>query len=302
MATKKKIPADGPEQLATAGHGGDTPEVAHPPVDFITKLEIFLEKNWKLVVTALVLFVIAVVIYFYQKYKTEDEMTTSNNAVTAADTRSDLESVYKKFPGTVAAGTALFEIADRQIKSDEPKAAVGTLQKFIADFPDHPLRQNALLGLGSIEQNNGDYAKAQEYFKQVLDGGGELAPFADMFRAETLISEGKLDEAKEIYDNFGPTYTGSPLVDKAADRMEALEKRIARRDAPVPPVEPAPEPKPEEAAPKPTPGAPNADGAAAGGEVGEAIEETVEAVEETVEAVEEAIEEANEETTPGGDE
>ena len=45
MASKKKVPADGPDQQDSS-----TPPPAQPPVDLITKLELYLEKNWRKVV------------------------------------------------------------------------------------------------------------------------------------------------------------------------------------------------------------------------------------------------------------
>ena len=256
MASKKKVPADGPDQQDSS-----TPPPAQPPVDLITKLELYLEKNWRKVVILLSVVVAGVIVYFYTKYKKEDEMTVSNNAFTSATTRSDFEAVMKDHPGTAAAGSALFEIADRQLAASETAAAKATLEKFIADFPKHPLYYNALLGLGSICEQLGETDKADGYFAQVVEAGDKspLAPLATIHRAELLVGKGELTKAKEIYDTFGPDYKGDPFVQKASERLAALEVRIKREAAPEAPVEPEPEPepKPEIKPIPPTPGGAN---------------------------------------------
>ena len=260
MASKKKIPADGPSDS-----GGDsTPPPATPPVDLITKLELFFERHWRPVVGALVILVTIVVVYFWIKYKKEDTMTASNQAFTSAVTRSDFEQVVKDHPGTVAAGSALYAIADRQLA--EPgetglKGAQATLEKFLADFPDHNLRENALMGLGGIAERLGDMDKANGYFQQVIDAGDKtsLGPLAAIYQTELLVAKGELEKAKEAYEAFGVNYVGSPFVDKAAERLEALERRIARKAAPTAPAEPEPVKEP----------APEKEGAAEGGQKAE---------------------------------
>ncbi len=146
-----------------------------PPLDAITKLELFLEKHWRTVVAVLVATVAAVVIFFYLKYKREDAMTQANNAFTAAVTRSDFEGVVKAHPGTIAAGSALYEIADRQLAAAELEGAQASLEKFISDYPDHKLRENALLGLGGISEKQGELDKASDYFQQVVDMGDKTS-------------------------------------------------------------------------------------------------------------------------------
>ena len=148
MSSKNKLPADGPSH-----HVGEH-EPLVPPLDAITKLELFLEKHWRMVVAVLVVTVAAVVIFFYLKYKREDAMTQANNAFTAAVTRSDFEGVVTAHPGTIAAGSALYEIADRQLAAAELEGAQASLEKFISDYPDHKLRENALSGEGPTGEDD----------------------------------------------------------------------------------------------------------------------------------------------------
>ena len=238
MASKKKVPATTP-----ADSGGGTPAPAELPVDAITKLEVFLEKNWKIVVTILAIVVLAVIVYFYMKYKREDTVTKANNVFMAAETRADLEAVIKKHPGTAAAGSALYSIADRQMAAQELDGAASSLKKFIADYPDHGLYYNALLGLGGILEKQGKLDEANGYFQQVVDAGDEspLAPLAAIRQTEILVAKGELEKAQEAYEAFGVNYSGSAFIPKATERLEAVKERIALKAAPEAPVEPVPE-------------------------------------------------------------
>ncbi|MGI9240011.1 MAG: tetratricopeptide repeat protein, partial [Verrucomicrobiales bacterium] len=249
MASKNQLPADGPPQ-----HGGE-PEPFVPPVDAITKLELFLEKHWRMVVTVLAVVVTAVIIFFYLKYKREDAMTQSNNAFTAAATRADFEGVVEDHPGTVAAGSALYEIADSQIAEAELDGGQATLEKFVSDYPDHKLRENALLALGGISEKQGDLDKAHDYFQQVIDAGDKtsLVPLATICQTEILVAKGELEKALEIYESFAVNNVGSPFIAKAEERLAAVEAKIDRKAAPVAPVEPAPE-EPASADPAPATG------------------------------------------------
>ena len=254
MASKKKVPAGGPSDSGAGDPKPDAPPApVAPPIDALTRLELYLEKNWRKVVIVLVVFVLAVVAYFYMKYKREDAMTQANHAFTSATTRTDLEKVADDHPGSVAAGSALFSIADRQMAASEYEAAVATLKKFTADFPDHPLYYRALLGLGSAAEKQGKSDEAAGYFQQVIGAGdkSELVPLATICKIELMVAKGELDKAKEEYEAFGVNFTGSPFVEKAIDRLKAVEMRIKLANAPEAPEEPAdPEPGPEKTEPE----------------------------------------------------
>ena len=308
MASKKKLPAHGPSD-----HLGEHAPLV-PELDAITKLELFLEKHWRMVVALLAALVTLIVIYFYLKQKKETTMTEANNAFTAAVTRTDFEEVVKAHPGTIAAGSALYEIANRQLAEADLEAAQASLQKFVSDYPDHKLRENALLSLGGISEKQGDLDQANGYFQQVVDAGNKssLAPLATICQTEILVAKGELEKAKEIYESFGVNHVGSPFVEKAIERLAAVEAKIERKAAPEAPVEPAPE---EPAAPEPStaPVDPSGGGAAAPvpaepGEVApeDATEPAPEPADETATdspepSAEPATDQSAEETTDGAE-
>ena len=240
MASNKELPAAGHPE-----HGGEHAP-AELPVDAITKLEMFLERRWRTVVSLLALFVAIVVVYFYMKYKNENAVTEANNAFMAAETRADLEGVLKTHAGTAAAGSALYSIADRQLAVQKFDEARASLEQFVSDYPDHGLHFNALVGRAGIAEKQGKLDEAQAHFQKVIDAGDQsaLAPLAAIGQAELFVSRGELEKAKQLYESFGVNYSGSPFVPKATQRLEAVEKRIALKAAPEAPVEPAPEPAP----------------------------------------------------------
>ena len=111
--------------------------------------EAFLDRNQKgLVVFAIVLAISAIGVVIYRGVENSRQQT-AGIALSKAEDLASLQAVVDGNDHTLAAGSAMVLLANRQWTEGKQDDAIGTLKKFIASYPGHPALPAAKANLGS---------------------------------------------------------------------------------------------------------------------------------------------------------
>lgn len=221
----------------------------HEPVDTIlpSKTELFLELHFKkILLGVLVIILIACVwgVTSYLKHKTERE---AGELFSAARTVEDYDIVIQQFADTAAAGNAQLLKARTLWQDGKKESAIKTLQEFIAKHPSHALLPEGRLALASQQAALGEPAAAQDTLNAFLKDHPDhaLAPQAQIQLGDLLWAEGKIDDAKKLFENLPKSYPGkmTSFVSEVDERL-----RMINAGLPTTEVDPPPAPKVEEKA------------------------------------------------------
>lgn len=225
---------------------------AQPPPPTATvesRIEKFLEENFKKIMIALLLVAALLAAWFASRHFTARRNLEAAEKFAAAAGVEDCDVVIQKYPGTAAAGNALLQKADLLWQQGKKQSSIDTLQEFIKNHPSNNLRPAAVIGLGTKQAAIGDKEAARATFDGFLKTfpQSELAPAAEIQLGDLLWQEGKDDEAKKIWDSLLQKYPG-----KMAMFTQALDERLQLMGSGLPQKEvdgPPPPPKPAEVPP-----------------------------------------------------
>lgn len=224
----------------------------HPPAEVPqSKLEQFLEANFKKIALGLGLFLVVLIAIAVARHFSHETELRAAEAFTSAKNAADCDVIIQKFAGTEAAGNAMLLKASLLWDEGKKESSVTALQEFVKDQPDHPLLPHALLGLGSKQAalgNNDDARKTLEAVSRDY-AKSEVAAAAQAQLGDILWAEGKLDEAKKIFTELPRNNPGSPFIGQAEQRLKVMDAGLPTKE-----VDPPPAPKPVEAPKPPVPG------------------------------------------------
>jgi predicted negative regulator of RcsB-dependent stress response len=248
MSDPNPLPAAGPPAVLTAE----------------SRIERFLEDNFKTIMYALLLLAVALAGLFAWRAAAARRNLEAAEKFAAASNVEDCDLVIQKYPGSTAAGNALLQKADLLWQQGKKESSIAALQDFLKEHSAHQLRASAAVALGTKQAALGEKDAARSTFEAFLKESpqSELAPAADIHLGDLLWQEGKSEEAKKHYDSLLQKYPG-----KMAMFNQALEERQQLMDSGLPQKEvdgPPPAPKPAPPAPKitlpplptPAPGSP----------------------------------------------
>lgn len=139
------------------------------------------------------------------------QTTASEALFFSATNKSEWEKVVARYPHSSVAGLALLLIAQAESTEHQNEAAKKTYQRFLEQFPHHPLAVNGLLGKAMLDDATGNTQAAVDEFQQAATAYASSygAPFALMMESRILIRLRKTEEAKRLLQLIASQYPDS---------------------------------------------------------------------------------------------
>lgn len=129
-------------------------------------------------------------------------------------------------PDSTPAGDpqALYDEALRHIMHKNPEEALVLFSRFVNDYPDCDLTDNAYYWLGESYYSLGDYESAARHFRTVTDSfpDRDKAPDAQLKLGYCLIELGETDAAVDVLTDLINRYPESPVSDLAREKLLLL--------------------------------------------------------------------------------
>lgn len=185
--------------------------------------EIFWEKNRQTILIAAAVAVLAIVGAIWWMISLHNLKLAAEAFFAQAKSPDSWREVIAKYPGTMPAADAMLLLAESQREQGNTDESTATYQRFLVEFPEHPLAGGARLGIAENYNAAGKTADALAALKVAQASGGYIAPFAAVLEGRTLMREGKLAEAKEVFSKIVTTYQSSPLARLALSQVEEID-------------------------------------------------------------------------------
>lgn len=215
-------------------------EIAQGP----NKFEQFLDKNQKGLAVLAVVLVIAALGLVVQRGIATSHQETAGAELVKADNLAGYQAVVDNSAGTVASGSAMVLLADRQWADNKRDESIATLQKFISSSPDHAAIPSAKASLGAKLVALGKTGEATKVFDEIVNNPEAkfIAPYALLSLGDIALAAGDTTKARESYAKISDNYPDSPFGQTANQRISSLTaKPPVEIDAPpAPPIAPAP--------------------------------------------------------------
>lgn len=131
--------------------------------------------------------------------------------------------VYKQSVGEERGGDyALFQIANSYYRSDRTYEAVTTFRRFLREFPNSRLREQAQYNIAYIYLNTGNYEQAIEEFRVAINNypGTEWAARSQYNIGDAYYNAGEYQQAIEAYRKVLNNYPDSDYVVEAANGID----------------------------------------------------------------------------------
>lgn len=119
---------------------------------------------------------------------------------------------------------SLYDEALRHIMNNRPEEALALFSRFVNDYPDSDLTDNAYYWLGESYYSLGDYESAAMNFRIVTDSfpDRDKAPDAQLKLGYSLIELGETDAAVDVLTDLINKYPESPVSDLAREKLSLL--------------------------------------------------------------------------------
>lgn len=207
--------------------------------DTESKIEQFIENNRVAIVGGIVLAVVLTVVGVIMIGMNENDRIERAQAYSAAESIEELDEVIAQYDGTIEAGNALLRKAGFLEDDDKGNEARTTLLTFLDSYPKHPRRDqaNIILARMAVDEDNAD--EARRYFARVADES-DLKPLAMLSLGDLEMQAGEYEKARRIYEDIPLEHIGNKWIPEATERMEQIDAILAATDA-----EPLPTPRPD---------------------------------------------------------
>lgn len=206
------------------------------------KLEQFLEQNFKKILVLIVLIAVLLgAMGVARHFKAQTELEAAE-LFTSATTPELCEVVTQKYPGTVAAGNAILMKADLLWQADKKQDSVSELNRFLKELPENALRPQVMLALASKYNALGDTANANKTLDELLNTfpKSEIAAGAQALKGDLLWADGKVEEARKIFESLPRNYPGSSFLGETEERLKMMNSGLPTVELDPPPAPPAP--------------------------------------------------------------
>ena len=219
-------------------------------------LEIFFEKNWKILSGVTLALILVLGFFFFNKALKQDKLQKDGEELVSASLSNDSLTKLRKLAEdkekTITGGNALLLLANKHIEKNPPdlKEAKDALDDFADNFKDSPLYYDGLFALATLNEELGYNEEAARLYKEVNIPENSASPASAIRLADSLFKEGKYNEARKAYERVGSTSSFASVFNKTAStKLSSTKEKILLTDNPPP----SPEPEPTPPEPEPTP-------------------------------------------------
>jgi tol-pal system protein YbgF len=119
---------------------------------------------------------------------------------------------------------ALYDEALTGIMNHRPEDALVLFSRFVNEYPDHELTDNAYYWLGESYYSLGDYESAARHFRVVTDSFADRdkAPDAQLKLGYSLVEMGRTDDAVDVLTDLINRYPGTHASELAREKLSLL--------------------------------------------------------------------------------
>lgn len=214
-----------------------TAPVAASPSE--SKLEQFLDRNFKAIMLVMVLLAVVLLALGVKRYFSHQAELEAAEKFTAADSVEDCDFVIQKYSGSTAAGNALLMKAGLLWDQGKKESSIDVLKEFVKDYKTHTLYPQLLLALASKQASLGDNNAARQTCDTLLQTypQSEMAPAAQIQLGDLLWQEGKIDEAKKLFESLPQKYPNNMTVfyDTVMQRLDLMVAGLPMKEVDGPP-------------------------------------------------------------------
>jgi tetratricopeptide (TPR) repeat protein len=142
----------------------------------------------------------------------------SETALSNAANEADWSALISKYPRTPAAADAMLLLAASLRNSGKLEESDALYSRFTETFPKYSLAVSGLIGRASNARVSNHADLAVSYYQQAASGFPQSygAPFALFNNAGLLAQQGKIEEAKRIFQTLATQYSGSVIAQSLA--------------------------------------------------------------------------------------
>lgn len=201
--------------------------------------DVFWERHGKKIITAgVAILVVGIVVFYWQRQAAEREQRAAASLAGARDIRS-LGQVVEDYPKSEVAAQALLRLGDMHFQAGQYSDAATAYQRFVNNFPSHPMIESALLGMAAVQESQGNLQEARAKYTQIVNSypKGYAAWSARMGAARCSEGLGQIKEAQQAYEEILSAGRGSPWQSEAYLRWVVLG-RDHKDDLPAQPQSP----------------------------------------------------------------
>jgi TolA-binding protein len=195
------------------------------PADDAFDLDLFRARHERNIIIAVVaLVVIAVVAGIWLTVDHYRRLGAEELFANAKD-MSAWQEVIAKYPHSEPAANAYFLVAAGLRDAGKVDESTAEYQKFLTEFPNHPLAGGALIGIGQNQEVQG---KPQDAIQTYITAHSQYpksyaAPFALFCQAGILLREYKLDEARRVLTDLVAEYGDAAVAQMAQAQLQRLD-------------------------------------------------------------------------------
>lgn len=192
------------------------------------QVEEFMEKNFKVILIGLGVGTLLAIGYVFYLHNSEQHSAKGMEAFTSAQSNDELEKAAEAFKGTLPAGTSLFLLGAREVESGKYSEAKATLNRFLNQSKDHPLRHRANFLLGVIAEKEGKTEDAMKQFEAVSKEKRSLGALAMIRHANLQSTQGLegLKSAEKTLSDVLIRFPGTPYQTLASERAVVTKRKI----------------------------------------------------------------------------
>ncbi len=153
------------------------------------------------------------------KYQTEAAQKSEEEALSAVS--ADFDDLIKSYGGKPGGQFGRLFYGHISAKGKAFDQAISQYEKALADFGGDSSLTNVILnGLGSAYQQKGEYPKAIEQYKQIVEGPGSMLKDAALFNLGKLYGQiGNPEESKKAYQQLYDDFPNSMYADIVREKI-----------------------------------------------------------------------------------
>jgi tetratricopeptide (TPR) repeat protein len=193
--------------------------------------------------------ILVVGIAMWMEVRKEEKFREARQALNAAQTVEELQSVAQEFEGSVMGGEALLLLAGKQQEQEDLPAAMETFSRFTEEYPNHPFISGAFFAMGGLAAEQGEMDRALDFYQQVYDDYpmSYAAKFAREAAARIEAEQGNVEAALALME---------PILEAQKSQQERMRVEmqmgfLTRMNEPLSDI---PDPEPDEPAEGEDPG------------------------------------------------